>query len=210
MSCSDPSCTCECGCECESGWPLGQPLLVVPPFSLRSPASAQGPAPALPRYNVLAWTNAIRETQASVIPANWLQVMENLLDPAHVEFLHGRFFAAGHSAICQREFDVLKDRQITDEIEALEDESDLAIANPSAVRERKIGDFTAFERITAARRSVQETKNRQQGRLAAAGRARDGNIFSHANIEMDAGKGMRFDFISQKNFGDALKVNKRS
>lgn len=51
------------------------------------------PAPALPRFNVLAWPDAIRETQGSVIPANWLQVMENLLDPAHVEFLHGRFFA---------------------------------------------------------------------------------------------------------------------
>lgn len=51
------------------------------------------PTPALPRYNVLAWTNAIRETQGSMIPANWLQVMENLLDPGHVEFLHGRFFA---------------------------------------------------------------------------------------------------------------------
>lgn len=51
------------------------------------------PVPSLPRYNVLAWSNAIRETQVSTIPANWLQVMENLMDPAHVEFLHGRFFA---------------------------------------------------------------------------------------------------------------------
>lgn len=51
------------------------------------------PAPSLPRFNVLAWPNAIRETQGSVIPANWLQVMENLMDPTHVEFLHGRFFA---------------------------------------------------------------------------------------------------------------------
>jgi 5,5'-dehydrodivanillate O-demethylase oxygenase subunit len=51
------------------------------------------PAPTLPRYNVLAWPNSIRESQGSVIPANWLQVMENLMDPAHVEFLHGRFFA---------------------------------------------------------------------------------------------------------------------
>ncbi|HEY3116843.1 MAG TPA: Rieske 2Fe-2S domain-containing protein, partial [Chloroflexota bacterium] len=51
------------------------------------------PAPTLPRYNVLAWDHAIRETQGSVIAANWLQVVENVLDPAHVEFLHGRFFS---------------------------------------------------------------------------------------------------------------------
>lgn len=51
------------------------------------------PLPALPRYNVLVWDNAIRETQGSTIAANWLQVVENLVDPVHVEFLHGRFFS---------------------------------------------------------------------------------------------------------------------
>jgi 5,5'-dehydrodivanillate O-demethylase len=51
------------------------------------------PAPLLPRYNVLVWDDAIRETNGSRIPCNWLQVMENLLDPVHVESLHGRYFA---------------------------------------------------------------------------------------------------------------------
>jgi 5,5'-dehydrodivanillate O-demethylase len=50
------------------------------------------PAPLLPRYDVLVWDDAMRETDGSVIPCNWLQVMENLLDPMHVEALHGRFF----------------------------------------------------------------------------------------------------------------------
>ena len=51
------------------------------------------PCPLLPRYNLLVWNDAIRETNGSVIPCNWLQVMENLLDPMHVEQLHGQYFA---------------------------------------------------------------------------------------------------------------------
>jgi 5,5'-dehydrodivanillate O-demethylase len=35
----------------------------------------------------------MREANGSVVPCNWLQVMENLLDPVHVEYLHGRYFA---------------------------------------------------------------------------------------------------------------------
>jgi len=50
------------------------------------------PVPLLPRYNVLVWEDAVREVNGTVIPCNWLQVMENLLDPLHVECLHGRYF----------------------------------------------------------------------------------------------------------------------
>jgi len=51
------------------------------------------PKPILPRYNVLGWTDAARETNGTLVPCNWLQVTENLLDPFHVEYLHGRYFA---------------------------------------------------------------------------------------------------------------------
>lgn len=51
------------------------------------------PAPLLPRYNVLVWSDAVGETNGTLISCNWLQVMENLLDPFHVECLHGAYFA---------------------------------------------------------------------------------------------------------------------
>ena len=50
------------------------------------------PAPPLPRYNVLVWRHSLRETNGTMVPCNWLQVLENLLDPAHLENLHGRYF----------------------------------------------------------------------------------------------------------------------
>ena len=52
------------------------------------------PAPAIPQYNVLVWEHASRDTNGTIVPCNWLQVIENLLDPAHIENLHGRYF--GH------------------------------------------------------------------------------------------------------------------
>ena len=57
-------------------------------FAYMGPA----PAPLLPRYNVLTWDHAARATDVTLIACNWLQVIENMLDPLHVEHLHGRYF----------------------------------------------------------------------------------------------------------------------
>ena len=51
------------------------------------------PAPLVPHYNVLVWNHALRETNGTIIACNWLQVIENMLDPAHVAALHGRYFS---------------------------------------------------------------------------------------------------------------------
>tara|TARA_B100001013_G_scaffold83639_1_gene45620 strand:- start:64 stop:1353 length:1290 start_codon:yes stop_codon:yes gene_type:complete len=49
------------------------------------------PAPLLPRWDMFVWDNVLRDIGSTVIPCNWLQIMENSLDPVHVEWLHGRF-----------------------------------------------------------------------------------------------------------------------
>ncbi len=49
------------------------------------------PAPLLPRYDLFVWDNVIRQVGLTLLPCNWLQCMENSLDPVHVEWLHGRF-----------------------------------------------------------------------------------------------------------------------
>jgi 5,5'-dehydrodivanillate O-demethylase len=49
------------------------------------------PAPLLPRYEFLVWDNVVRHVGTTVLPCNWLQSVENALDPTHVEWLHGRF-----------------------------------------------------------------------------------------------------------------------
>lgn len=48
------------------------------------------PAPALPHWDVLAWEHGRRWVQRhSVIECNWLQAMENSVDPSHLYWLHG-------------------------------------------------------------------------------------------------------------------------
>jgi 5,5'-dehydrodivanillate O-demethylase oxygenase subunit len=49
------------------------------------------PAPLLPRYDLFVWEGALREIGQVTIPCNFVQIMENSVDPYHVEWLHGRF-----------------------------------------------------------------------------------------------------------------------
>lgn len=52
------------------------------------------PAPVLPRYDVLVWSPALRDVGRALLPCNWLQIMENSVDPMHVEWLHGHHLSA--------------------------------------------------------------------------------------------------------------------
>ncbi|MBM2810667.1 MAG: Rieske (2Fe-2S) iron-sulfur domain protein [Chloroflexi bacterium] len=54
------------------------------------------PAPEIPRYDV--WARIDGQIQVAVYPrldANWLQVMENTVDPSHATILHQEFMARG-------------------------------------------------------------------------------------------------------------------
>lgn len=47
------------------------------------------PVPLLPRFDLFVWENALRDIGQAELPCNFLQVMENSVDPHHLEFLHG-------------------------------------------------------------------------------------------------------------------------
>ena len=49
-----------------------------------------GEAPALPRWDVLAWEHGRRWiVKQELLACNWLQCMENSVDPSHLYWLHG-------------------------------------------------------------------------------------------------------------------------
>jgi 5,5'-dehydrodivanillate O-demethylase len=52
------------------------------------------PAPLLPRYDLFVWNGVLRDIGRAMLPCNWLQIMENSVDPVHLEWLHGRHLAA--------------------------------------------------------------------------------------------------------------------
>ncbi len=47
------------------------------------------PAPLLPRWDLFVMGGVVREIGSTMLPCNWLQCMENSLDPCHTEWLHG-------------------------------------------------------------------------------------------------------------------------
>lgn len=49
------------------------------------------PAPELPRYSGYVM-DGIRDVGHTTLPCNWMQIMENSVDPHHVEWLHHRYF----------------------------------------------------------------------------------------------------------------------
>ncbi len=49
------------------------------------------PVPLVPRWYPFVLENSIRDIGWAVVPCNWLQIMENSLDPVHGEYLH-RYF----------------------------------------------------------------------------------------------------------------------
>jgi 5,5'-dehydrodivanillate O-demethylase len=56
------------------------------------------PAPLLPRFDLFVWEGVLRDVGRARIPCNWLQIMENSVDPIHVEWLHGHHLAAARAA----------------------------------------------------------------------------------------------------------------
>lgn len=49
------------------------------------------PAPELPDYGIFGWDEVWRDVGWAMLPVNFFQIMENAVDPTHVEWLHGRY-----------------------------------------------------------------------------------------------------------------------
>jgi len=63
------------------------------------------PVPLLPRWDTLAREDGKRwVTIESVIDCNWLQPMENSVDPSHLYWLHGFAFKSGHLELHMRQY----------------------------------------------------------------------------------------------------------
>src|SRR5437867_1631019 len=49
------------------------------------------PAPLLPRHELFARDDMDKTIDVAMLPCNWLQCMDNSLDPIHYEHLHGAY-----------------------------------------------------------------------------------------------------------------------
>src|SRR5262245_35865301 len=93
---------------------------------------------------------AARELARQVLRAvRHAHALERLADPAPP--LHRR-----HAAVRERQLDVLVYRQVADQVEALEDEPDLAVADPRPLGETQALDRLAVEPVLAVGRGVEQ------------------------------------------------------
>src|SRR5579872_3375328 len=74
-----------------------------------------------------------------------------------------------HSAISERQFHVFVHRKVADQIKRLENKADFAVADTRALGQLEILNRFAIQDVTAVARRIEQSKNREQSRFAAAG-----------------------------------------
>src|SRR5262245_42212733 len=129
-----------------------------------------------------------------------------------LEGMHGGLAAlvGGHGGpVGQRQLDVLQDSQVADQVEGLEDEADALVAHFRARGRRECGDFVTVECVLALGRRVEEAEDREERRLAAAGRAGDGEELAARDVEVDAVERMRLEVVRVEDLGDAREADHR-
>src|SRR3954466_4247564 len=104
-------------------------------------------------------------------------------------------FARAHPTVGQRQLDVFVNGEVADQVEALEDEPDLAVADAGAFRERKVRHLRAFEGIAPAGRRIEEAEDGKKSGFAAARWTRDREILARADVEVNSGERVRLNFV---------------
>src|ERR1700751_2530326 len=111
------------------------------------------------------------------------------------------------AAIRERQLDVLENREIADQIERLENETDFAIADARAIGERKIRHRLFVDPVVAVRRRIEQAENRKQGGFAATRRSGDGEKFAVLDIEVHATESMGLYLVGVEDFRHAFEAN---
>src|SRR5260370_11179951 len=132
----------------------------------------------------------------------------------HPDALERRFGALPalrrlHPAVGERQLHVLEHREIADQVEALEDEPDLAVADAGALGRRQLRDRPVVQDVLSLRRRVEEAENRQQRRFAAARRPGDRDVLAFADLHVDPGERMGLDFVGEEDLRHSVKLDQR-
>ena len=94
------------------------------------------------------------------------------------------------AVIDERQLDVVERCGPGQEIEGLEDESDLLVSDTGQLVVVQLGDVVAIEPVFALGWGVETADEIHQGRFSGAGRTHDSDIFVVTDTEIDAAKGV--------------------
>ena len=98
--------------------------------------------------------------------------------------------ALAEARVDERQLDVVQRVGARQEIECLENETDLAVADVGELVVDHGGDVLAVELVAAGRRRIETAEHVHERRLARAGRAHDGEVFVAMDLQRDAAQGV--------------------
>ena len=115
-------------------------------------------------------------------------MMRAIREPDAGERRHGAFAprAAVDAGIDHRQLDIAEGVDARQQVELLEDEADLAVAQGREPVGAQRLDALAVEAVAAGRRTVEAADEVHEGRLARARRAHDGDEVACLDVERDA------------------------
>src|SRR5665213_2596658 len=134
-------------------------------------------------------TGAVHETDA----------LQRCRDPAAA-------LRATHAAVEERDFDILGNIEIVDQVEALEDEADVPAAQAREFLLTQFRDLLAKERIAAAVGIVEQAEDVEQRRLAASRRAHDREEFPATHHERYLRQGVSLHLGRAVDLADVLQA----
>src|SRR5512139_4227941 len=95
---------------------------------------------------------------------------------------------APRAGIHQRQRDVIERSELGQQVEALEHEADLAVAQGSQLIRRQSADILPVETVTAAAGAIEAAEQIHEGALARARRPHDGDEFALGDAKADPAK----------------------
>jgi len=129
-----------------------------------------------------------------------------------LDHLEGTLLALGrtHPAVQQGHLHVVQDIERGDQVEALEDKSELGVAEAGGLAGIETRDGLAVQLHGTGRGLVEQSGDVEQGGLAAAGGAHDTYKFSFAHFEVDVVESHGLDLGSSVDFGNFDKLDHNS
>ncbi len=116
----------------------------------------------------------------------------------------------GHAPVRQRQLDVLVDRQVADQVEALEDEAHLPVADAGPLRGGEVRHRLAAQPVFAFGGRIEQAEDRHQGRFAAAGRPGDGDVLALGDGQVNPGQRMGLHLLGDEDLVQVLDANQCS
>ena len=117
--------------------------------------------------------------------------------------------AQRHVAVEQRQLDVLDGAGARKQVEVLEDEAELAVADRGALVGRQRRHVGAVEPIGAARRPVETAEDVHERRLARARRAHDGDELAGRDVDGHAAQRLHRDVAELVDLPDVAHLDER-